>query len=242
MLWRFTGLWLLVLFAPFAAMAQEAETGKTVEELDKEIQAVKTTIQELEQQQAEMQKQLDDLTSMQNELADLQREQAVQQQQVLNSITKTDSTGNEVLQLSANMEKSEEFRQEMRKAVHGSLENKGRVIIRNKMATQQRIRVNQTNYDIDAGESLTLEVPAGTVATKLPGQSLVNWAITPPEYKQTIDIVPESETRVTRYRPAENSESVTTYRPLSEAPSVYRPPVETYVVEPAPIYWPVFPF
>ncbi|MFW6170362.1 MAG: hypothetical protein ACODAD_07725 [Planctomycetota bacterium] len=245
MLWRFTRLSLLVLFVPFAAMAQETETGTTEEAVDEEIQAVRLSIQELKQQQEEMQEQLDELTSMQNELADLQREQAVQQQQVLGSLTKEDSTGQEVLRLSANMEKSPEFRQEMQKAVHGSLEKRGQVIIRNKMATQQRLKVNQTNHEIDAGETLTLEVPVGTLATRLPGQPLVNWAITPPEYSQTIDIVPESETRVTRYRPTENSESarsVTSYRPVSEPPPLDPAPVETYYIEPAPLYWPVFPF
>lgn len=162
MSWRFAGLTLMVFLVPFAARAQETpapktapETAKTVEELDQEIEAIKTTIQELKQQQDALVEQLDDLAGTQSELTELQREQAVRQQQVLDSIAKKDGTGNEVLRLSANMEASEEFRQEMQKAVHSSLEQKGTAIIRNKMATEQRIKVNQTTYNMAAGETLT---------------------------------------------------------------------------------------
>ncbi len=252
---RIVGASLLALLVPVMGMAQEA---KTVQQLDTEVQDLKTqmtktlanlsqlteavtknteatiankaSIDGLIEKQTEMLQQLDELTS-------LQQEQFVQQQQVMESIVQQDSSGVDVLRLSANMQRSEEFRQEVRKAVHDSLQAEGDVIIRNKMATPQRIKVNQTDYDVAAGETLTLKVPVGTLTAQLFGQPLTNWTISPPKYSQTIDIVPEQQTTVTAYRPIEAMDSpVTTYRPYTPAP-VYVSPVETYYVDPTPVYW-----
>lgn len=251
---RIVGASLLALLIPFTATAQEA---KTVEQLDKEIQNLKTqitttlanvsklteavtknteatianksSIDSLLDKQTEMLQQLDELTS-------LQQEQFVRQQQMMESVVQQDSSGVDVLRLSANMQRSEEFRQEVRKAVHDSLREEGDVIIRNKMASSQRIKVNQTDYDIPAGETLTLKVPVGTLTAQLAGQPLTNWTISPPKYSQKIDIVPEQPTTVTALRPIEAATPVTTYRPYTSDP-IYVSPVETYYVDPTPVYW-----
>lgn len=249
MLMRTTGMSILALLVPCALMAQESapmspvqEKGKTLEQLDQQVQQLRAEIEVVAEKQAEMLERLNDLATTQRELADMQREQALQQQEVLSSITQKDSSGTDVLRLNAAMQKSDEFRREMQKAVHGSLNKTGEVLIQNKMATEQRITVNQKEYVIGAGETLKLEVPVGTVTTQLPGQELMNWSVTPPEYKQTIDIVPESQSRVTAFRPSEPSAPVTTYYAPDVDVPVYTPPVETYYVEPAPIYWPLWPF
>ncbi len=120
------------------------------------------------------------------------------------------------------MAKSEEFRQDVRKAVNDSLDRQGEIIVQNRMQSFQRIQVNQTEYGIPAGDSLTLKVPVGTVTAQLPGQRLTNWTVTAPDYKQKIDIVPETETTVTAYRPVYTQPTV----PL------YTSPTETYYVDP----------
>ena len=235
MLMRTTVMSLLVLWVPCAGMAQNAAQEKTLEQLDQEVQRLRADIEVIAQKQAKMLEELEALKSM-------QQDANARQEQVLSSITQKDSSGTDVLRLSANMQKSEEFREEMQKAVHSSLRNTGEVLVRNKMATQQQIKINQNDYVIDAGETLKLEVPVGTLTSRLPGQELMTWSITPPEYKQTIDIVPKSQTTVTAYRPADAAAPVTTYYspPVAEVP-VYTAPVETYYVEPAPVYWPLWP-
>ena len=253
---RFAGLSLLVLLLPFTAVAQEA---KTVEQLDKEVQDLKTqmtttvenltaltksvtentkatiankaSVDELIVAQKGMQEQLD-------ELINLQQERFVQQQQILESVVQQDSSGADVLRLSANMAKSEDFRQEVRKAVHDSLDETGEVVVANKMAIPQRVEVNRIPYDIPAGDTLTLKVPVGTVTAQLPGQTPTNWTLTAPNYLQKIDIVPNQQTTVTALRPIETMAPVVTYRPIETmAPVTTYRAIETYYIDPAPIYW-----
>ena len=221
MIIRSTVTSLLVLLLPLVVRGQEA---KSVGELSQEIEVLRADIKRAASDLLEMSKKVenntaatienskgierlagvinDGLTRQQelferiDALTKLQQEQLVQQQQVLDAITQRDSQGNEVLRLSANMEKSEEFRQDMRQAVNESIQKEGDVIIHNKMPSQQRIKVNQTEYDIPAGETLTLKVPVGTLTAQLPGQRLTNWTVHAPQYKQAIDIVPDTEATV----------------------------------------------
>jgi hypothetical protein len=123
----------------------------------------------------------------------------------------------------------------MRKAVNDSIRESGTAIIRNKMASRQQIQVNQKDYTVDAGGSLTLDVPVGTLTAKLPGQKLTTWTVTAPKYEQIIDIVANSET-VTAYRPMDSSSTVTTLRPLGTTTTVYSAPVYTAPVYTAPVY------
>ena len=148
----------------------------------------------------------------------------MQQQQVLDAIAQRDSQGNDILQLSATLEKSEEFRADMRKAVNESIQTEGDVVIHNKMPSGQRIKVNQTQYDIPAGETLTLKVPVGTLTAQLPGQRLTNWTISAPQYKQTIDIVPDTEATVTTYRPLYTEPAVPVYVTPIERSTLIRCP------------------
>jgi hypothetical protein len=152
-----------------------------------------------------------------DELTRQQQTQLARQQEILDAVTQPDAQGNNVLRLSANMENSEEFREDVRQAVHRSLETHGQVTIRNRMESAQTVIVNQREHRLGAGEILTLRLPVGTVTAQLPGQPLTNWTLTAPSYTQKIDIVPETPM------------STTVYRPLDDVPL---PPPQPLVTEP----------
>ncbi len=252
MLFRNLGMCMLVLLTPLALAAQEK--AKTLEDLARDVQNLQSQLKETAENLTIVAEQVTKNTAStanndaelkriqnvvneelrkQQELIDtiegltgLQQNQLEQQQQVLDTIAGKDSSGNDVLRLSATMAKSDEFRQDVRKAVNDSLDQEGEVIVQNRMQSYQRIKVNQTEYGIPVGETLTLKVPVGTVTAQLPGQRLTNWTLTAPNYKQRIDIVPDTEATVTAYRPVYTQPTV----PL------YTSPVETYYVDPLPNY------
>ena len=122
-----------------------------------------------------------------------QQEQLSRQQTILDAIARQDASGRDVLQLSAPMELSEEFREDVRKVVHEALQTHGEMTVWNRMATPQQIVVNQKPYELGPDEILTVTVPVGTVSAQLPGQALTNWTLSAPTYSQKIEIVPESD-------------------------------------------------
>ncbi len=248
MLLRIAVTSLLVLLMPCMAAAEDA---KTVGQLNKEVQDLKTQMKTTLENLAKLtdavtknaeatiankqsvdyliQKQQEQFDRL-DELTRLQQEQFVQQHEILDSIVQKDANGTDVLRLSANMEKSPQFRAELRKVVHDSLDQEGEVIIRNKTAYDQQVKINQKDEKIAAGGTLTLHVPVGTLTAQLPGQPLTNWTITAPKYQQKIDIVPNEQTTVTAYRPVE------TPTPANAMP-IYAAPVESYYYDPATGVW-----
>ena len=211
MFWRSVATLCLGLLLPLAATAQGPKpeeggqpTPKTVDELDKELQDLKKEVASMREEIAAVAT-VEDISSALAGLEDRLTEQiAARMSGVDNRVreltVKTEQLSNsDALRLDANMQ-DDEFRQTMQKAVNDSIRDTGDVIIRNKMATQQQIQVNMKDYVVDAGGSLTLNVPVGTLTAKLPGQQLTTWTITAPKYEQVIDIVPTNET-VTAYRP-----------------------------------------
>jgi ABC-type transporter Mla subunit MlaD len=181
----------------------------------------------------ELRKQQDILEQI-NEFAREQQLQLARQQEILDAITQRDSQGNDVLRLSANMDQSEEFREDMQKSVHRSLETHGQFTVENRMENEQQLLVNQKEYRLGAGEVLTLQVPVGTVTAQLPGQRLTNWTVTAPTYSQKIEIVPETQGATTVYRPAEGS-GLPPAIPFSTEP-VYLAPLPLYGTAPVRYY------
>ena len=130
------------------------------------------------------------------------------------------------------MEQSEEFREDVRKAVHQSLETHGDFSVHNRMGSFQRVVVNQKEYGLKPDEILTLKVPVGSVTVQLPGQPLTNWTVGAPNYSQKVEIVPDANaTTTTAYRPISGDVTLPWYA-LSPLPrtTVYLPPL------PGPIY------
>jgi hypothetical protein len=148
-----------------------------------------------------------------------QQEQLDRQQATLDAIVRKDSAGRDVLQLSANMDQSNEFREEVRKVVHEALDTHGELTIWNRMGDPQQVLVNQKPYDIAADEMLTLTVPVGTVTAQLPGQPITNWTLGAPNYHQKIEIVPESDNVPTKVA-----------RPISDPPSSALVPLPVRIV------------
>ena len=153
------------------------------------------------------------------------------------SIAATDTEGQAFLRLDSIMDKSVAGREQVQSAVNRSLKKEGTLTINNKMGADQDLLVNGAQHRILAGGTLTLNVGVGTITTRLPGQEIVNWAISPPGYSQSIDILPKHET----WRPVSSAPLTTTFM----APIVETPVVETPVYVSPPVYvdpLPVLPF
>lgn len=184
------------------------------------------------------------LTSMSDEI----NQQLTKQQQILQSlvdlterldsvqqsIAATDPQGQAFLRLDSIMDKSTAGREQVRRAVDRSLRKEGTLTIHNKMGTDQDVLVNGVQYRVMAGGTLTLNVAVGNVSTRLPGQEIVNWAISPPSYAQSIDIVPKHQT----WRPASATPATTTVMaPVVEMPVTVAPAVTIDPLTGLPLYF-----
>jgi ABC-type transporter Mla subunit MlaD len=174
--------------------AATANLTKLATQVAKNTEAITTNSQGIERLttflKEELRKQQDILARI-DELTQQQQDQLARQQAILDTIAQKDSTGRDMLRLSANMEQSEEFRDDVRKAVQQALDTHGDLTIHNRMENRQQIVVNQKEYGLGADEILTLKVPTGTVTAQLPGQPVTDWTVGAPNYSQKIEIVPE---------------------------------------------------
>lgn len=176
-------------------------------------------------------------------LVQQQQDQLARQQAVLDAIARKDAAGRDVLQLSAPMDLSEEFREDVRKVVHQALQTHGELTIWNRMASRQQVIVNQKPYEIGPDEILMVTVPVGTVTAQLPGQALTNWTLSAPTYSQKIEIVAEADATPTQVARPITEPDTETMVPL---PSGAVPTLEetTYVVPASPwdsllLFWPM---
>jgi hypothetical protein len=263
MVYRIIALCCLALLVPTVVLAQS--TVKTPEQLTKDVQDLQQKLTTATENLTKLAEQvaknteattqngqgIERLTTILNEelrkqqdilnridvLTQQQQDQLARQQAILDTITQKDAAGNDMLRLSANMEKSEEFREDVRKAVHQSLETHGDFSIHNRMGSHQRVVVNQKEYGLNADEILTLKVPVGTVAAQLPGQPLTTWTVGAPNYSQKVEIVPDANaTTTTVYRPVP-SDSVTPWYSLSPLPRepFYLPPLTRLPIYSGPV-------
>ena len=260
----------LLMILPGTAFAQAQTKIKTVEQLAAEVESLRTALSSAneqvnklagqvakhtqavtsnaegltrlaEQMNQELSKQQVILERI-DELAIQMQEQLARQQAILDAIVQRDSQGNDVLRLSANMARSDAFREDVRQAVHQALASHGDVVIRNLMAGDQRVLVNQKEHALGPGEVLTLKVPVGTVSVQLPGQPMTNWTVAAPDYLQKIDIVPDTNARVA-YRPV-------TSDPIAPCPrhgDTFYPnsvplPVTDPLRVPAPVPWVIWSY
>jgi uncharacterized protein YoxC len=230
MLMRILGFCLLAVVLTSVASAQDAEPPAPTEELTlaslkKEVDSLRAQLDGVTNNLTETVTQLSDLKQQQKVLTDRINEELEKQQQILEAISNLDSAGQRIPRISAIMDTSEEFREDVRRAVHKSLETRGDFSVTNKTASYQRIWINQQEYGVSAGETLTLKPPVGTVTTQLPGKGLKNWTLTAPDYKESIDIVPAS------------APSTIVGRPIYVSPPApitygYMPPIVDYYVLP----------
>lgn len=202
---------------PLGLAAQEASTTPSPVDVESQLKSVQEQLQQLAENVTGLATQVNENTTQIGQLrteiqtlTDQINEELRKQEEILAAISQTDSAGRHVPRLSAAME-SDQFRHEMKRAVHDSLEQTGTFIIRNKTSQYQTITVNRVQYGVGPGESLTLQVPVGTVSTQLPGKELKTWAVAAPSYQQTIEIVPTSTPVVTNYAPVPVSDPYVWY-------------------------------
>lgn len=94
-----------------------------------------------------------------------------------------------------NMDKSPQFRGEMKEAVRNSMDQQGTMLVRNRTAGDKWIRIRGNGVDktvyVAGGAVVRESVPVGTLTTELLGyEGPRNWTIAPPNNAQTIDILP----------------------------------------------------
>ncbi|MCA9163504.1 MAG: hypothetical protein R3C99_27720 [Pirellulaceae bacterium] len=185
---------------PAAAAAPTSPIGLTNEQLTRRLVALELQMNALADNLTETITQVGQLKGEVNELRDRISEEIEKQRQILDAISSVDSQGQRIPRLSAIMNDSPEFKQDVTNAVNNALLQEGTFEIINKTDSYQRIYVNRTEQGVEAGKSLTLKVPVGTVTTQLPGKSLENWSITAPSYSEKIEIVP-ADPPVTSFQP-----------------------------------------
>lgn len=174
-----------------------------------------------------------EVASLKKDVEDLReeiREERVKQREILEAISRTDGGGRYIPKLSAIMDTSPEFADEVAGVVHRSLKRTGTMTIVNKTNSYQRIMVNRVEYGVEPGKAQTVKnLPVGTVTTRMQGEGTKHWTLTAPDYEQDIEIVPDDEPAPVRVS-----------RPIITTPSpVYEYPTTTYVRRyPVTYYWP----
>ena len=219
---RFLTLSFAILVVPAVWGAEPAPNVDLAAELKAvkdELRNLSSNLTQVVERVSEQQTQMGQLRSELMTLTDQINDEIRKQQQILEMISQTDSDGKHIPRMSAAMQ-SNQFRQEMQQVVNQSLGTTGTLRISNLTNDFHRVLVNRTEFSIPAGQILTLQVPAGTVSTQLPGRELKNWTISGPRYEQNIEIVPDA-TPVTTYvaRPTVPSAPVY-YSPWPAAGSV----------------------
>lgn len=127
-----------------------------------------------------------------NELTDKINAQLEEQRQLLGAVAGWDSNHKPFVRLNSIMNGSDEARSEVRRAVERSIRRWGTLTLVNRMGSAQDIVVNGSQHRVLAGASLEVRVPVGTVSLRLPGQNIVNWSVSPPSYRQTVEITPRT--------------------------------------------------
>jgi hypothetical protein len=218
---------------------KDAETNLAAQktDLEQKLDRLAGLVEKLTQGVTEQGNQIGELKSDFNTIETRIREQLTAHEQILKDISRQDGS-RYVPQLNAAMDASDTFRQDMEKAVNRSLRPTGMLHITNKTISHQWIFVNRMEHMLRSGEQIALEVPVGTVTTQLPGQELVNWPLTAPNYTESIDIVPAETPVRTAGLPAVNVQ-----RPLlpMETTPVYSG-LPTYTGMPLPLSTPVISY
>jgi hypothetical protein len=201
----------------------------TFEELKNQVSGLETQItplvpvvQQLDVEVGRLGGEVQVLTKGQNALAETQDDQARKLGTVAKEVLQgTDSTW--VPDIRSAWE-NEEFRNDMRQAVHDSMDRQGTVWIHNKTTVGHTVLVNNSQYVyVGPGQDRFVQgLSVGTISTELVGYERPrNWTLGPPNYEQHVDIVPNSPTRVVVARPVNGSPTVTTVY----SPPVYSPPL-----------------
>jgi hypothetical protein len=167
-----------------------AETPAPAAQDDAAVDAAATTLEErVEQLEQEVLELKSNLLSLQNELAEKDAELL----EIVQAISERDSNNQPILALRSIMKSSDQFRQEMQKAVNESIQREGQLVVDNRTSGVQFLSVNGKTERIEALTRHVFKVPVGTLTTELIGQeSAKNWTVGAPGYRQEIIIRPRT--------------------------------------------------
>lgn len=209
---------LLLASVAFCCVSVVRADDPSTESSDSEVlKELKKLTQLVTEQDAEIKGLKQELDKMRETI----RQTSVEQQIILDRISRRDSEGRPILALNNIMESSPEFKQELSDAVHKTLKVSGSLVVRNKMTTSQILAINGKQEFIAPQTTARFDVPVGTLTTELVGQEAAkNWTVGAPTYLQEINIEPASVSRVI------------VNRPVVQTPVYVEPPV----VYGAPIY------
>lgn len=196
--------------------------------LGNKVDAQQTELSEIKRQLGELQNQFQD--------------QVARQGEILAAISSADGEQT-ILPLTAIMDRSPKFTQDMADAVHRVIQSEGTFTIENKTSDYRRVFVNRVEYGVQPGATLNLKVPTGTVSTQIDGEGLKTWSVGAPSYAQKVEIVPTANALTTYYAPSSDSSSAITSNDLPTTTSVtaYSAPLTTSNVTylPTQTYTPV---
>ena len=179
----------------------------------------------LERRMANAESEINLLTNNQKALQQIAQELDT----VLRQLVERGDAGDPYVSLRANMQQPE-FREQLRGAVHESIDRVGTLRVENQAGTPQTLRVNDQTYQFDPFEHRDIPVPVGTVTTELIGhEAPKHLTVAPPNYFQRIVIrLTQDAARFQVRRPAEEPGVVYGSAVRVESPTVvqeYPPPI-----------------
>jgi len=199
---------------------------------------LQSDVDDVAEAQSELRTEFEQLKTQLDTVQEALHTKIAEQQQLLDAVVSDDLDGNAYLRLDSSME-NPDFRKQMSKAVHESIQDDGEFVVTNKMDGIQWIIVNGQQVVIEPQKQKTLKVPVGTVTTQLPGQILQNWTIGAPSYRQAIDIVSQQNLaqqqnpQTTTFRPSSSSGIDSSQTPIT---TVFSIPTTGYTTYYGPTY------
>jgi hypothetical protein len=167
-----------------------------------ELAGVKKTLEDLQLGVTAVEGDVADLKDVAKDLAEI----AATQNGKLDSIAKSVSQGGAETWI-PNIKRAwdvPEFRQDMRRVVHGSMRRQGTLWIHNRTGVAHTVLVNNSQHVyVGPGEDREVaNLSVGTISTELLGYERPrNWTLGPPNYEQHVNIVPSLPTQVFVARP-----------------------------------------
>ena len=135
------------------------------------------------------------------------------QQDVINSVTRTDAIGRHALRVDANTANRPGSAKDLSNDVNQTRPTHGTLTIRNPLNHAQTVDVNGQLYRITAGSRKKLTVPVGNVVTRVPSGKVYTWFIGAPNYEMLVKLAAP--------------DSVVTQRPVTESAPHMSTPLTT---------------
>jgi DNA repair exonuclease SbcCD ATPase subunit len=168
-------------------------TEGNVTDIDRRIAALTSNVETLTDVTKDIDSRLKTLDEKVNSLTTQSNSELTTMKKQLGDIARKEGDSY-VPNISAAMNTSDKFRQEMETVVNRSLKPAGALLLANKTMAAKWVYVNKTAYFVRPGEQIQLNVNVGTITTQLPGEEMQTWSLTAPTYQLSLDMVPTPPT------------------------------------------------